>query len=242
MASSRRIKEEVLAILAEGDGVDEKLLAYHEEGLVHALFSALCRADESLRMRAALAFGRVVARLAAQNLEAARVVMRRLLWSLNDESGGIGWGAPEAMAATMANSQALADEYLHMLLSYLKEDGDKPYQDGNFLELPALQRGLLWGIGHIGREAPLCRARLLAMGVAGELEKYLSSPDKVVVGLALWSFAQLGVAAPAAALAALMNEQTVVPLVPQFGDGEPCSVTVGELARLVATIPKFFPI
>lgn len=224
MSSSRRIKKEVLTILAGGDEVDERLAAYREQDLIHALFSALCRADET-RLRAALAFGRVTARLAARDMEAARVVMRRLLWSLNDESGGIGWGAPEAMAAAIAASQALADEYLHMLVSYLKEDGDEPCQDGNFLELPALQRGLLWGIGHV---APLCRERLLAMGVAEELGKYLLSPDKIVVGLALWCFARLAVAAPAAVLETLMADQTAVPL---FDDGEPRSVTVGELAR-----------
>jgi len=194
MASSRRIKNEVLAILADGGEVDERLAGYREEELIHPLFSALCHADETRRLRAALAFGRVVARLAARDMEAARVVMRRLLWSLNDESGGIGWGAPEAMAAVIAESQALADEYLHMLVSYLKEDGEELCQDGNFIELPALQRGLLWGIAHI---APRYRERLLAMGVAGELRKYLSSPDKKVGESALSCYAQLGLAAPA---------------------------------------------
>ncbi|MDR0478024.1 MAG: hypothetical protein LBH14_08865, partial [Desulfobulbaceae bacterium] len=201
MASSRRIKEEVLSILAKGGEVDKSLAAYREEELIHPLFSTLCRADETVRLRAALSFGRVVARLAARDMEAARVVMRRLLWSLNDESGGIGWGAPEAMAATMAESHALADEYLHMLVSYLKEDGDEPCQDGNFLELPALQRGLLWGIGHV---APLYRNRLLTMGVPQELEKYLSSPDKIVAALSLWCFARLAVTAPAALLQPLL--------------------------------------
>jgi len=232
MASSRRIKEEVLAIIAAGGEVDNHLAVYREEELIHAMFSALCRADERIRFSAALAFGRVVARLAARDMEAARVVMRRLLWSLNDESGGIGWGAPEAMAATMAHSQALADEYLHMLVSYLKEDGDQLCQDGNFLELPALQRGLLWGIGHV---APLYRARLLAMGVDGELGKYLSSPDRIVAGLALWCYARLMVAAPAAALEDLLNDPTAVPLF--ASDGAP-SMTVGELARRAATLPS----
>jgi len=196
MAGLRRIKKEVLAILAAGAAeaeVDERLAAYREEDLIHPLFSALCQTDEGQRLQAALTFGRVVARLAARDMEAARVVMRRLLWSLNDESGGIGWGAPEAMAAIMVCSPALADEYLHLLVSYLKEDEDEPFQDGNFLELPMLQRGLLWGIGQVAGRWP---ERLLAMGVAGELEKYLSSPDKKVVALARSCYVRLGLAAP----------------------------------------------
>jgi len=36
------------------------------------------------------------------------------MWSLNDESGGIGWGAPEAMGAIMARHTGLADEYANI--------------------------------------------------------------------------------------------------------------------------------
>jgi len=216
-----------------GHEADERLRAlWREEDLLHPLFSSLCGVDETVRWRGIDVFGRVVCRLAARDMEAARVVMRRLLWSLNDESGGIGWGAPEAMAAVMARSPALADEYLHMLVSYLKEDGDEPHQDGNFLELPLLQRGLLWGIGHV---APVWRRRLLDMGVAGEMEKYLSSPDKIVVGLALWCFARLGLAA-AGSLEPLLNEQTAVPLFGDGDDGEIRLVTLDELARRVLAI------
>ena len=44
----------------------------------------------------------VVSRLADSDMEAARVIMRRLMWNLNDESGGIGWGSPEAMGEILA--------------------------------------------------------------------------------------------------------------------------------------------
>ncbi len=40
--------------------------------------------------------------------------MRRFLWSLNDESGGIGRARPEAMAECMCRDVRLADEYAHM--------------------------------------------------------------------------------------------------------------------------------
>jgi len=214
-----------------GGQADERLrVLWREEELIHPLFSSLCGINETLRWRGIDLFGRVVCRLAARDMEAARVVMRRLLWSLNDESGGIGWGAPEAMAAIMARSPALADEYLHMLVSYLKEDGDEPHQDGNFLELPLLQRGLLWGIGHV---ASVWRQRLLAMGVAKEMEKYLSSPDKIVAGLALWCLSRLGLAAPADSLKPLVGEQAIVPLFDDGDDGEIRLVTVGELTRRV---------
>ena len=101
-----------------------------------------------------LCFGWLVPAIAEKELEAARIVMRRFLWSLNDESGGIGWGAPEAMAEIMCHSPVLRHEYLHMLISYMREDGENLFEDGNYLELPMLQRGLLWGIGRLCQEHP----------------------------------------------------------------------------------------
>jgi len=56
-------------------------------------------------------------------MESARVIMRRLMWSLNDESGGIGWGAPEAMGEIMARHEQLTKEYSAILGSYIREDG-----------------------------------------------------------------------------------------------------------------------
>ena len=48
---------------------------------------------------------------------------RRLIWSLNDESGGIGWGAPEAMGEILARSEKLSCEFYCILLAYIREDG-----------------------------------------------------------------------------------------------------------------------
>ena len=68
--------------------------------------------------------GAVVEKLAWEDMEGARVIMRRLMWSLNEESGGIGWGAPEAMAEIMARHLELAREYSHMLISYMDYEGN----------------------------------------------------------------------------------------------------------------------
>ena len=129
--SSRKIKQEVLTLLASADldHIYREALKFAEKDLVNPLFSALSRPEEIVRWHAISVFGQVVPRLADQDMEAARIVMRRFLWSLNDESGGIGWGAPEAMAEIMLHHDRLADEYLHMLISYLRPDGPLEHQD-----------------------------------------------------------------------------------------------------------------
>ena len=112
--------------------------------VINPLFSFLCSLDELLKWRAVTAMGEVVTRLAEEDMESARVVMRRYMWHLNDESGGIGWGCPESMGEVMARNENLATEFWCILISYIRPDG-------NFLEHEVLQRGVLWGVGRFRR-------------------------------------------------------------------------------------------
>jgi hypothetical protein len=83
--------------------------------------------DELLRWRAIDAFGRVAALQAERNLEKVRDSIRRLLWLMNDESGGLGWHAPEMIAEILVNVPALIPEYAGLLPSYLREE---PFERG----------------------------------------------------------------------------------------------------------------
>ncbi|MFN2355398.1 MAG: DVU0298 family protein [Desulfopila sp.] len=178
-------KKKIFALLQnhQWNEIEAALLKCDPKDCISPFFAALCNPDEILKWHAVSGFGVVVHRIARSEMEEARIVMRRLLWSLNDESGGIGWGAPEAMAEIMAGHDDLFEEYCHMLLSYMGEDGPESFQDGNYLELPALQQGLLWGIGRL----LCCRTEeMLSRGVKAELPKYLNSSDRIVQGLAAW--------------------------------------------------------
>ncbi len=108
-------------------------------------------------------------------MESARVIMRRLMWSLNDESGGIGWGAPEAMAEIMASHAGLAEEFVRVFISYLDPEG-------NFLEYEVLQRGLLWGLVRLAGVRPA-----LVKQASDYLLPYIRSSDPVLRGLAVWA-------------------------------------------------------
>ncbi|MDQ1333167.1 MAG: hypothetical protein QG552_117 [Thermodesulfobacteriota bacterium] len=140
--------------------------------VINPLFSLLYQGDDPLRWAAITAMGRVVARLADEDREAARVVMRRLMWNLNDESGGIGWGSPEAMGEILACHEGLAEEYAPILISYAREDG-------NYLEYEMLQRGLLWGIARLAQARPR-----LVQDAVPHLMACLKSGDPVVRGMA----------------------------------------------------------
>ena len=172
----RAIKKKVLKLLKsqDFDMALEALSRLPATSVINPLFSFLYNKDEEIKWAAVAAMGVVVSNLAEEDMEAARVIMRRLMWNLNDESGGIGWGSPEAMGEIMAVHEGLAKEYVHILISYTREDG-------NYLEYESLQRGLLWGIGRLAQASP----ELLKESVP-HLLPYLRSPDASVRGHAAW--------------------------------------------------------
>ena len=145
----RQLKRKILELLNE-DELEKSLetvCLMPARQAVNPLFSFLYHKDELIKWRAVTAMGTVVACLAHADIESARIVMRRLLWNLNDESGGIGWGSPEAMGEIMARHGGLAKEYAGILVSFINEAG-------NYLEHEILQRGVLWGLGRLAHERP----------------------------------------------------------------------------------------
>ena len=169
--------------------------------VINPLFSFLVHSDEKLRWRAITAMGAVVENLAVKDMESARVILRRLMWSLNDESGGIGWGAPEAMAEIMARHEGLAREYSRILISYTDDEG-------NFLEYEGLQRGVLWGLVRLARVRPQMVAE-----AGGHLQKYLESGDATIRGLAAWASGLLRIEEARPMIQLLVNDDSLLRLV-----------------------------
>ena len=177
----RVFKQIVLELLKSTDSEStlDDLFRFPARQVINPLFSFLYNSDEQIRWRAVTAMGAVVAKLADEDMESARVIMRRLMWNLNDESGGIGWGSPEAMGEILACHEGLAKEYAKILMSYTMEEG-------NYLEHKILQRGLLWGIGRLSQVRPE-----FVKDAATYLIPYLKSPDDTVRGLVAWTLGLL---------------------------------------------------
>lgn len=173
----RPMKKEIREQLFKADTPEafQSFLELPASSVIGALFSLFLDKEELIRWRAISAFGITVNHMAEKKMESARVIMRRLMWSLNDESGGIGWGSPEAMGEIMARNRTLAKEYHRILLSYAIENQ-------NYLELEMLQRGLLWGIGRLGRQYPE-----LVKPSAVHLNPFLLSKDVCLRGLGVWA-------------------------------------------------------
>ncbi len=174
---NRQLKARIRGLL-EQDDIAAGLVAIRQipgRQAVNPLFSFFYSVEERIRWQAITAMGAVVAHLAGQNMESARVVMRRLMWNLNDESGGIGWGSPEAMGEITAVHAGLAEEFGSILISYIDPRG-------NFLEHERLQRGVLWGVGRLAHDRPT-----LAQAAASFLPAFFDAPDPHLRGTAIWA-------------------------------------------------------
>ena len=214
----RGFKLKVIDLLKADDFAEalEIFRSYPARRVINPLFSCLCSIEPEIKWRAITALGEVVANLAQDDMESARVVMRRMIWNLNDESGGIGWGVPETMGEVMARHKGLAREYVHMLVSYIREDG-------NFLEHGPLQQGVLWGLGRLAQTSPE-----LLQNAVPHLHPFLSSQDATLRGLAAWILGLLGGPQRESELESLLEDRAGVII---YLDGTERVYRVNDLAR-----------
>lgn len=219
----RKMKKQVLALLRgeEFDAAIESIRRMPARQVINPLFSFLYSLEETVKWRAVSAMGAVIADLAESEIESARIIMRRFIWNLNDESGGIGWGSPEAMGETLAVSDRLAEEYANILLSYIRPDG-------NYLEHPDLQRGVIWAIGRLARARP----RLVDNSIEFLLP-YLHTRDPIRCGLVLWTLAVLPTITTSFLLQKYVDDKRQISI---YCEGRFESYTFDRLARSTLAI------
>jgi len=218
VTGGRGLKSKILEALKKKDfekGLQE-ISRLSARQAVNPLFSFFYHSDDLIKWRAITAMGALVTELAEIDMESARVIVRRLLWNLNDESGGIGWGSPEALGEIMARHPKLAAEYSDILISYIRKGQ-------NYIEYEPLQRGVLWGLGRLAQERPHRLKEVPAL-----LLPYLESKDAALRGLAAWTAGLLRSDLTIKLLQKLDHDNQVIKL---FLDGRLMEKTVGHLAQ-----------
>jgi hypothetical protein len=214
----RNIKE-MLRALFSSQPLDEVLKAVHslpQKKVINSLFQFFYESDPKFYWPAITVMGTSVNLLAESHMESARVVMRRLMWNLNEESGGIGWGAAEAMGEIMAQNRRLAEEYSGILIAYIN-----PY--GNPIDHPLLQRGILWGVGRLAQHHSD-----LAQCASEHLIPFLSSPDPYLRGFAVWVDGFIPTPATESLRKSLYGDTEKIIL---FSNGKLQEIVIGSLAQ-----------
>jgi HEAT repeat protein len=212
------LRQAVRALLERGDYPPALELAAADRRVVRALVSLLCDPEELLRWRAVSALGR----LAGTHPDLARPLVTRLYWSLNDESGGIGWMSAPALGEIGRRAPALLCQCVRPLVRYLDE--------------PFLLPGALWAIGRL---APAYPAE--TREVVPEVVQCCSSADPAARAQGAHALGEIGDGRARPALGALAHDEGPATL---YRHGQLVTKQVREwageaLARLrAATVPS----
>jgi hypothetical protein len=140
-ANTDSIANQINLILLRGDY--QKLNSLDREGkrVWRLLQSNLYQTDQTLRYHSIEAIAILLrAQWELGQKEKVRDYIRRLIWSISDESGGIGWSAPQAIAEIVVAVPQLNDPFVNIMIARAFSE-------------PTLIKSGLWGIGRLGRRA-----------------------------------------------------------------------------------------
>jgi hypothetical protein len=135
--------------------------------------------DQLVVWRAVEAMGVVADRLADSYPDAVLEELRSLFWLLSEESGGVCWHAPEAMAEIVRRRPDRFSSYISIIVTLINEMADE--------DLDHFRPGVLWAIGRLGSIASDTIADVLPA-----IEASLVAADPQARGMAAWCLQQVG--------------------------------------------------
>lgn len=202
------VKEEVDRLLNTRQYAGLASLAVQDRAVIRELFTLIYNPEGLTRWRAIEGLGYVGGEFGRRDPDAGREIIRRLLWSLNDESGGCGWSAPEAIGEVIKNQPDLYGSFTPQVFSFFEDE--------------RLRRGVIWAMGRIGKRNPQ-----LVQDSIPALIASLSDPDPQIRGFAAWSLGEIGVEDAALELSRLSGDCNTVLI---YEAGKLWQRTVGEVA------------
>jgi methylated-DNA-[protein]-cysteine S-methyltransferase len=112
------------------------------------LTARLYASEDGSRQKVVGALGAIAGEPGILSDEKIRELLRRYFWWLNDESGAVPLGIPEAIGAILAARTEFQQEFLPLLCSLA--------YNPDLLQTGPIERGVFWALGHIGRPAAMC--------------------------------------------------------------------------------------
>lgn len=169
------IEEQVNGFLLNRDFRQLVFLEQQNKCVWKLLRSNLYQTDETLRWHSIEAVAQLMRHWWDHGRqEKVRDYLRRLIWSISDESGGIGWSAPQTIAEIAVAIPQLYDPYVDNMID-------------RALGEPVLLKCGLWGIGRLGVAAKRSVVLFQDMVLAS-----FTADDPETLGLAAWAVGETG--------------------------------------------------
>jgi HEAT repeat protein len=208
------LKNSLRELLAQRQFESIGEMATRKKRVLGSLVALTYDPDLLIRWRAVEALGVAADRVAQRDPECVREHLRRLYWLLSEESGGVCWRAPEAIAEIVRHRPELFADYIpitvFLILNLAKEDRKH------------FKAGALWAIGRLGTAAGNQIPAVLPAMISA-----LDDPDPQVRGMAVWCLGQVGRAQLLAGRPDLLSDEGPVDL---YEDGSLKRTSVAALA------------
>lgn len=190
-------------------------MAAEDRQVLRPLVGLLYDADPVKCWRAVVALGEAAHRINDPDPERIRLIIRQQFWAMNDESGDVGWYAPQAIAELCVRVPQLIIEYGHRLVPFFVEE---PFEIGAH-----------WGVARIAEFQPK-----IFIPFRAKLIRSLQETEPAIRYHALRALDMIDGEDAAAAARDLVDDSAEVPVFDiEHGDFE--VATVGELARRILT-------
>lgn len=201
-------KKEIRDLLRRNELAQIASHAVENKAVLSALISLTYDKQDVITWRAIEAIGLIAGAYLEGRRSVLRETIRRLLWMMTDESGGIGWCAPEMLGEIIRSDPDDFSDITPIVWSYRDEE--------------LFAAGSLWAMGRIAEVRPDLIAFILP-----ELPAFLEDPDPEVRGLAVRVYGMLAGSPAQPVLEPLRQDAAQLKI---YRDGELAEVTVAELA------------
>lgn len=203
------IRDEVKLLIRENRFEELIHRAMEDKGVIKFILRLLYHPFGKERWQAIEGLGCISDAMAKDDPEAVKELIRRLLWSMNDESGTASWSAPEAIGEIIFRNPIKFEEFVPVVVNASEED--------------IFHRGIVWALGRISQVNPKLVEEFIPLII-----NFLESPRPEVRGYAAWSLGQIKSREALPLLANLLNDQADVEF---YRDRELVIQTVEQLAR-----------
>jgi hypothetical protein len=118
----RNVKKKIKAFLEDKDYESITAIALQDKSALSRLISLSYDKEDEISWRAMEAMGKVTHAMMPSRVDAVRDVIRRLLWSMGEESGGIGWSSAELLGEIISASAEEFADIIPIVWSFKEED------------------------------------------------------------------------------------------------------------------------
>jgi len=133
----------LVSLLAREDFEGLRALARQQTSMVLRYLSGrLYSADETEKWGAVRGLGAIMADLDIIDESRGADMLRRFFWAMNDESGAVPYGVPEAIGEILVRRPEFQKEFLPILCSMLTHE--------DLIQTGPIERGVMWALGRIG--------------------------------------------------------------------------------------------